>query len=483
MEFNAESFIVPRYRLFSDGQLKKIHSASLEILERTGVRVKEQQGQDLLMRAGAKEASNGVIKIPSYLVEEALESVAKKVTVSYRNGERRLFLEGYNFYFGTGSDDPFVLDTSDGKIRRALKKDTERTTLISDYLPNIDFVMSMGHISDYPPKTAFLHEFEAMLLYTEKPIIFTSNTEDDLADMIDMAIAVSGSLEELQLNPFIIHYAEPISPLTHGGEAVRKLLLCAEKRIPLVYTPGISAGGTGPVTMAGAIALANAEILSGLVMHQLKSRGAPFISGGTITIIDMAATNYVHATPEHYLATNAIAELSHYYNIPVFGSGGRSDAKIVDAQAGIEGALSAMNAALCGTNLIHNVGCLSICTVASDEMLVIFDEVIGLIKRFMQGLALNRNTLAFDIIDKVGPGKQFLTEDHTLNNFKNEFWFPQLLERGTLSEWQSKGEPTINMKALEKIKKIVKEHKPVPLPDESLKEVKEIMKKSCKKYE
>jgi trimethylamine--corrinoid protein Co-methyltransferase len=482
MEFNSESFCVPQYRLLSENHLKRIHSASLEILERTGVNVLDEEGRNLLLEAGALVVNDNIVKIPSYIVEKALRSVAKRIAISNRNGERKLLLEGKNFYFGTGSDDPYVLDASSGKIRRALKRDTERTTLISDYLPNIDFVMSMANVSDVPPETVYLHQFEAMLLNTQKPIIFTAKSEEDLAEMIDMAAVVSGSLENLQHDPFIIHYAEPISPLTHPDDSIRKLMLCAENRIPLVYVPAISAGGTGPVTMAGSIALANAEILSGLVMHQLKAPGSPFISGGTITIMDMAAANYIHGTPEHYLATNAIAELAQYYGIPVFGSGARSDAKVVDAQAGIEGALSAFNAALCGTSLIHNVGCLSTCTVASDEALVIADEYIGLIKRFFNGLSLNKDSLALDLIDKVGPGKQFLTEDHTLENFRKEFWFPELLEKGNLFEWQDKGEPTINIKALEKINRIISNHEPVPLPDAVLKEVSAIMQRSCKKY-
>jgi trimethylamine--corrinoid protein Co-methyltransferase len=278
-------------------------------------------------------------------------------------------------------------------------------------------------------------------------------------------------MDKFKVHPFAILYDEPQAPLCHPDQALSKLLYCAEARLPIIYATGVTAGGTGPVTLAGALVQANAEELSGLVIHQLKARGAPFVYGFTATILDMATANYTHGCPEQFIMNAARAELSHFYNLPIFGVGGRTDSNIPDFQAGFEYALSTFMETICGAGMIHDVGYLATGLVSSYEMVVMANELIGMIKRIMRGLKINSKTLAEDVINQVGPGGEYLTHEHTLRHFREEFWFPEFINRDNLSLWQEKGRSQLIQRLNEKAKQILQNHKPTPLPDDIRKRI------------
>jgi trimethylamine--corrinoid protein Co-methyltransferase len=278
-------------------------------------------------------------------------------------------------------------------------------------------------------------------------------------------------MDKFKAHPFAILYDEPQAPLCHPDQAVKKLFYCAEAQLPVIYAAGVSAGATGPITLAGAVVQANAEELSGLVIHQLKKRGAPFVYGCTVTILDMATTNYTHGCPEQFIMNTARAELAHFYNLPLFGVGGRTDSKETDLQAGIEYTLSAFIETLCGAGMIHDVGYLATGMVSSYEMVIMVNELIGMIKRIMQSLNINIETLAEEVIHKVGPGGEYLTQEHTRKHFRQELWFPEFIDRDNLNLWKEKGQPKLIERLNEKAKKILCEHKPTPLPNDIIERI------------
>ena len=194
-----------------------------------------------------------------------------------------------------------------------------------------------------------------MLENTQKPIVFTAHNKDNLRAIWNMACEVTGSRESFEENPFIIHYSEIISSLSHSPDAVDKVLFCAENMIPVVYLSGLMSGATGPVTTSGSLVLANAEALSSLVIHQLKRRGAPMISGNQSTIMDLKTSKFSHGAPELHLSHAAMADLYHHYRLPVWGTAGASDSHLPDEQAAIDCTFSCLLAAQSGSNLIHNV--------------------------------------------------------------------------------------------------------------------------------
>jgi len=464
------------FKVLSHNQIKEIHSASLKILEKTGVKVFDAEAISLLKEAGADVVSDNIVKMPSRLVEEALSGTPSKITIYNRKGEPALFLGEDKVYFGTGSDCPNIIDVFTGERRPAVKEDVIKASLFCDYLSNIDFMMSVGCASDVPPATSDRHHFEAMVSNTKKPIIFTAYDKCGLEDILKMATAVSGNLEELQRHPFLILYDEPTSPLKHSKPAVQKLLLIAEKNIPVTYCPAILTGATGPITLAGMLATGNAEILSGLVMHQLKRKGAPFIYGIGFDVMDMSTTIDAYAAPETLLMDAAACGLARYYNLPIFSVGGISDAKVLDQQAGAEIASSCLMGGLSGANLVHDIGYIESGMTSSFEAILLNDEIIGEVKKILEGVKVNTETLALNVINKVGPGGHFLEEEATLKNFR-KIWYPKYLDRQRYHTWVEGGKKTLFDKLNIGVKKILKEYTSEPVPSKIKERLAEIIRK------
>jgi trimethylamine--corrinoid protein Co-methyltransferase len=272
-------------------------------------------------------------------------------------------------------------------------------------------------------------------------------------------------MEELSRYPFLIHYSEPTSPLSHSEEAISKLIYCAENRIPINYTPALLAGSTGPVTLAGALSVSVAEALSGLVIHQLVKKGAPIISGVAATSMDMLHATATYSAPEYRLTHSAYADLFHHYGIPIWGTAGCSDAQFPDLQSGAEYGYSLLTAALDGANLIHDCGYMGQGFTAAPEMIIFSNEVIGLVKRYVKGFEIDEAHLAMDVIREVGPGGHFMGEKHTLDFFMEEHWRPALFNRQNLPNWIKKGKKTINERLIEKAQDILQTHKPEPLSE------------------
>jgi trimethylamine--corrinoid protein Co-methyltransferase len=465
-----------QFRVLSDDQIEDIHLAVLEVLERTGIKVHSEEGLAVYKRAGAK-VNGDRVWIPTALVEEALRRAPHRVTLCSRDGSRTVLLEDHKVYYGTGSDCPSIRDSFTGEVRRFLKKDIEDSARISDFLPNIDFHMSLGLMSDVPTETYYRHQYVAMLRHCTKPIVFTSADKTCLADIIEVASANSGGLDELQMNPTLCLYAEPSSPLNHTKNAIEKLLLAAEKRIPVIYTPCPIAGATVPMTLAGALVIAVADSLSGLVAAQFLAPGAPFVMGGVLSTMDMASTIYTYGSPEFSLLEAALTDLAHYYRLPMFSTAGCSDSKVFDEQAAAEAMMSIFSAALSGANLVHDVGYLENGLIGSYEMLVASDEFIAMAKHFVKGVEVNPETLAVGIIDKVGPGGNYVSEAHTHRHFREVEWFPKLMDRQNLSNWELNGSKPMRQRVNERVKKILSTHKVKPLNDEVEKTIQRVFKK------
>ena len=258
LRFTTQGF--PRIRILSDDQVREIHFTSLEILERTGVEVRNVRALEMLRKAGAR-VSGERVRMPSQLVKHAIDSAPERVVLSRRTGERVMALEEGRVFFGTGSETPNTIDVETRQRRPATGQDIENMARLCDALPNMDFAMTMGIANDAPRESAFLYGFIAMVSGTSKPVVFTAQDGEEMADIYEIAAAAAGGRESLRRRPFLIHYAEPISPLIHSPLGVEKLLFCAERHIPVAYVSGASAGATLPATVAGASAVANAECL------------------------------------------------------------------------------------------------------------------------------------------------------------------------------------------------------------------------------
>jgi trimethylamine--corrinoid protein Co-methyltransferase len=453
------------FRLLGDARLEQIHLASLEILRRTGVRVYDPAARALLADAGCLVTDGSLVRFPAGVVERALAAVPSRVTLCGRTGEPRVLLEGSRSWFGTGSDLPNTLDLETGQRRRSVLEDVRRAARLADALPHLDFVMSMALPSDVPPQVSDRHSFLAMMENTTKPLVFTAWDESGLADIVAMAEAAAGGAAELAMHPFLLAYLEPTSPLQHSDVVLRKLLLMCDRGLPFVYSPGPVEGATAPVTPAGSLAMANAEVLSGMVIAQTRRPGTPFVWGCGAGPLDMKTFVATYSSPEFMLHCMAMAELAHhFYRVPVWGFSGCTDSKRPDMQAGIESALWILWTALSGANLVHDVGYVESGLTGSLEMMVAGDEIISFVRRLMRGIAITPETLALDAIHKVGPRGGFLESEHTARHYR-EVWYPRVLDRRPHHAWEAGGAPDATRAARDLARDLLAAHVPLPLPD------------------
>ncbi|NLE44988.1 MAG: trimethylamine methyltransferase [Chloroflexi bacterium] len=458
----------PRLQVLTSEQLDMIHCATLEVLERTGVILTHRRAREILQGAGARVDGKRVF-IPSWLVEEALRSAPKRVVLGRRDGEREVFLERDRVWFGPSVDCVDYLDPLNGERRRFTSADCRVTATVADALPNYTWVMTIGMAADVAPDIADRVIAREVMSHCEKPLVFCCKDLDSTRDIYEMAVTIAGSEERFRAAPPIVHYSEPISPLVHYDPAIDKLLFCVEKGIPLVYYPAPQAGSTAPMSLAGTLVQGSAESLSGLVLAQLARRGAPFIYGAFTTVMDMSTMVFSYGAPEMSLMTAAMAQLAQRYGLPFFGTAGCSDAKMPDAQSAAEAVFSCLSSALSGANLVHDSGWLDHGAVASPEYMVLVHEVLDMVNHYVSGLPVGMESLAIDLIDRVGPGGHFLQEPHTLQHFR-EVWYSRLFDRTIYQQWVERGADTFGERLRARTLRAM-EHKPAPLAADVVREI------------
>jgi len=454
----------PRLSVLGSEQIEQIHQATLEVLERTGVQITHPRALELLHGAGARVDGKRV-RFPAWMVEDAIRQAPSRIVLGNRSGQRQVFLEGSKSWFGPSLDCIDYLDPLTGRRSRFTSDHCRITATVADALPNYTWVMTIGMADDAPADIADRVIARQVLTYTEKPLVFCCKDANSVHDIYQMALLIAGSEERFHQAPTVVHYSEPISPLLYYDPAVEKILLCAEKGIPLINFPAPQGGSTAPATFAGEIVQGSAESLSGLVLAQLARPGAPFIYGAFATVMDMKTTIFSYGAPEMSLMVAAMAQMAQFYKLPFFGTAGCSDAKFPDAQAAAEVAFSCLASALVGANLVHDAGSwLDHGSLASPAFMVLVNEILYMVEQFMGGVPVNDETLALDLMEEVGPGGHYLYEDHTLKHFR-KVWYSDLFDRTIYDTWVRGGEKRFEQRLCEKTEKLMR-HRPAPLPDD-----------------
>ncbi len=475
IRINDRSFGGGQFSRLSPEQCQKMHNASLEILERTGVRLYDQEAIDLLKKAGASFSDGNRVRIKSGLVEKAFSTVPDRVTLYDRHGKVGMYLEEGQCNYGTGSDCINIIDHRTNERRKPVLQDVVDGITVCDALSHIDFVMSMFLPEDVHEMVSDRYQMEVMLTRTTKPIVYVTNEFSGCVDAVEMAEVVAGNSDALHLRPTAACYINVTTGLQHNEEALQKLLFLAGKGLPALYIPVALGGVTGPITPAGTIALVNAGVLVGLVLSQLKREGAPFITSAMSgNALDMRTMVQPYCQPSPLGVPHALA---HHYNLPMFGLGGCTDAKIVDQQAAAEAALTMMAETLGGASLIHDLAYMESGLCGSLAQLVICNEMAAWIEKMMTPFEINEDTLALDLIDEVGPDGSFLDTDHTMNHFKERF-YPEVFERGNFDQWMENGGLSLGERAANVVDTILEEHQPEALPEDIQNEIKNIIQRA-----
>jgi trimethylamine--corrinoid protein Co-methyltransferase len=445
------------FKILREEECETIHNAVLEVLTTVGVYVFHSEARKLLRKAGAAVSGEKVF-ISEKLLQNALDSAPGEFILYGREGDPAIHLAEGRSYFGSGSETQFTYDIETGKRRESVLADISNAARVADALPNVDFVMALGMASDVPQEQYSEYQFRAMLENTVKPLLYIAAARENLEKILDMAEAVAGSREELIRRPFLLLFAQPSTPLQHSQVALDKLLVCAERRAPVLYVSAAMLGGTAPVTMAGSLVLVLAETLSGLVIHQLKAPGAPFVSGGAAPQMDMRTFLCSYGAPELQLSCGAIVEMARFYSLPVFTTAGCSDAQVFDQQAGMEAGYTILTQALAGGNLIHDLGYIGAGMTSSLEMLSLCSEMAGIARHIVRGIPVNSDTIAMDVIRNVEPGGNFLTEAHTVDHYKENLHFTELLNRLDYTQWLRQGAEDFYARANEQVRRILGSH-------------------------
>ena len=466
MNTGFKSQCLPTYRILTQDQITTIHNATLELLETIGVKVMDAEALEMMRQAGCRVKEGNIVLIPNYLVEQCIRSAPSRITIYNRLGDEAMRLEGNNTYFGMGTDLITTCDLTSGELRESKLQDVANAARIADSLEEIDFLGSYALPYDSPTNLMYIDSFKTQLENSIKPIFYTAAGIEDIAVINDMAAAVMGGKAALREKPIHVHYAEPLTPLMHSSGAIKKLFYCADNGAPVNYTPGMMSGASAPVTLAGAITVGNAEALSGVVMHQLRAKGAPIISGFGMSTLDMKYSTCSYGCPEYRLALSACSDLYHYYGIPMWGTAGVSDSNCIDQQAGMEWAISLLMAGMDGANLVHDIGYLGQGLVGSPAALVINAEIISYVRRVIKGFDIDLEHIGMDVIRKVGPQGAFITTEQTLKFFKEEHWQPQLCNRADPDLWKKMGSQTWGENAVKRAIDILDHHKPAPLARE-----------------
>jgi trimethylamine--corrinoid protein Co-methyltransferase len=431
--------------------LEKIYDQSIRILKEIGLKSSSKEIARFFSDHGA-EVNAGLIKIPESLVREALRKAPKAVTIYGRDSKNAITLGDKRIYFGLGgTPTPYILDYRTGEWRRPTKDDMIAATRLGDALPEMDFIMTIAGAFDVPYEVEYVHEWDAILRSTTKPVVYSAPGSFNAEKVIQMGKAIKG--EALSKEPPFGVYVELPSPLIFDV-ANENVLRLAANRVPIVIGQMPQLGATAPVTIAGAASVSNAENLAVLTLVELMSPGTPFVFGAFAGPLDMRTARLAYGAPEFAMGNIITASLAGYYDLPTFGFGGCSDSKLPDAQAGAEVMMNSLTAALCGINLIHDCGYLAGGSIGSMEMAVIANEIAGMVKRIVKGIDVNDETLAYDAIREVGPGGHFLAHPHSLKHVST-LHLSDLFSRESEVKWAKVGKRDSRTKAKERVHQIL----------------------------
>lgn len=466
-----------KLNFLSKDQILDIHTATLEVLENVGMHSQSDKILKIFDDAGAEvDFNKKIIKIPQHLILEAVKKAPRQFILCGRDPENDILLEGSRVYFGLGgTPTPYILDINTGEFRRPTKNDVAEASRLGDALENLSFLMTIAGAFDVRWEVEYEHEFEAIFNNTVKPIVYAAPSEICAKRVLQMASAIAGDPDRLRKRPNLCLYSETASPLSFT-EANDNMIVFSKAGIPITLGPMPLAGATSPITLSGTAVVSNAENLASITLVQLVNPGSPMLYAAWGGLMDPRSGRCAYGSPEFALGTDIInAHLARFYDLPTFGFGGCSDSKVPDAQAGSEVTMNSLSGALAGINVIHDFGYLAGGSVGSMEMAVIGNEVAGMAYRLIKGTTVDEESLAVDVISKVGPGGNFLSEKHTLKLFEREVFIPKLFDRSPEGVWIKEGRKDARQRALEQVKKILKEHRPEPLPKDVQQKIREIV--------
>jgi len=458
----------PRFRLLSDDLINQIIDEALALLVDPGVRVENAEALDLLADAGASvDREAEVAHIPEDVARRALAAVPSEFDLYDLDGKPAVHYGADSVQFTPGSGALMLLDGETQEQRAPKTDDLVRFVKLVETLPQLDAQSTAFVCSDVPKEIGDLYRLYLALNYMRKPIVTGAFRKDTWWTMKEMLVAVAGSEVDLAERPTAIFDVCPSPPLMWSDLTSQNLIDCARHGIPSQLISMPMAGATAPVTIAGAVVQHTAESLSGVIIGQLASEEAPMVWGGSPAVFDMRQGTTPMGAIGTWMIDVACAEVGKALDLPTHVYLTMSDAKVVDAQCGLESAGSTMLAALAGVNMVAGAGMMDFESCQSCEKLVIDAEIIGMAKRLIAGVEVRDEPIALDLMRKMGHRGDYLGQRHTLDWFGEEQYIPSaVIDRGSLEAWKKGGRKTAWERARARVNALLKGYELPPMSDD-----------------
>lgn len=430
--------------MLTRAEIDKIDRAGRRILKRVGVKILDHHTQKMLKAAGARvDFKADQVFFTGKWLDNMIAKAPPQFTLYSRDGKNDLHLGSGYVYFGNGGRVFQVLDMSTGGYRPTILKDVVNTAHLVDRLDNIRFYIIACQAHDLPPEFYHLNDFFHAFSNTTKHVMGGCDTIEGVRQLWQLATFMAGGEEPLTERPFVSVITNPISPLTLDPNTLEILEFCVLNGLPVTCAPAPIAGATSPATLAGTLAQLHAEALAGVAIAQVFSPGARVLYGAVPTAMDLRTMNLTMGSVETAMLNTCAVHLAKRYNLPVYASAGVTDAKIPDIQSGFEKGVSYLLVAMAGADYIHlAAGMLDSGNSISYEQFIIDNEILGMVHRLISGIDVNQKTLAVDVIENVGPGGNYVTEEHTVKHMFEQFFYPSLAIRMNFDRWKEQNEPS-----------------------------------------
>jgi trimethylamine--corrinoid protein Co-methyltransferase len=444
--------------LLTQEQIERIHEASLEILQETGLKVRYAPARELFAKHGCSVDGERV-KLPREIVEKYRKMTPLDFTFHGRDPKFDKTIPQDSPVIVTASSAPDIIDPETGHERRAESKDIARIAHLINELPGYD-MFSISTLADDAPKDQFtISRLYPALKYCLKPIRATTTDHKDTLAMMEMAYIVAGGKEAYKEHPFLTHhYCPTVSPLTMDVLSTENVMFFAGEGLPVYPTIVPNAGLTSPMSMAGTLVQGNAEYLATCVLMQMVKEGTPTIYATLATVADMRTGAYTSGAIECGMLHMAFAQLARFYNVPCGGYVGLTNSKLNDAQSGYETGMSGMGGILGGMDMFNIGGLIDALKTFDFAKAVIDDEVAQMLKRVKRGISFSDEDLAVDLIKEIGPGGSYIVAKHTINRMKTEAVMTKIADRDARTIWEKKGAMDIHTRAMNKVKEIMTKH-------------------------
>jgi len=474
----------PLFHMIDDHQVKRILDEACTVLEKVGVLIENDSALDLLHAAGARVMKDSrKAFLPQSFVEKCLGTAPKSIALFDRDGNPAMQLQGDSIHFNPGSSALTVLDWGTQRQRAPVTKDLIDFSRITQRLDHLAAQSTCLISSDVPKEVGDRYRLFIALQHSSKPIVTGTFSLDGFAPMVEMLLAVRGSAEMLRAKPLAVFDCCPTSPLTWSNLTCQNLMDCARTGIPAEIVSMPMTGATSPGTIAGTLVQHTAEILSGIVIHQLVQPGAPVIWGGSATAFDMRFGTTPMGAMETLMIDAAYARIAKSLGLPTHAYMALSDSKLLDFQAGMETGMGAVMAALSGINVISGPGMLDFESCQSLEKLVLDNEVCGMALRLAKGIRFPQGALGEDFYGDIFDGEYFLTSPNTLRWLREEFLFPSaLIERESYPIWLAQGGKTVGDKAHARVTEMLSQQDESPLEGAIINELNHIMRTEAKRF-